>query len=327
MTERTSQTDVRVGVVGVSGYTGVELLRILHGHPALKVTRVAAGRSAGTALTDSWPALTGLYDGVTIEAFDAERMAADCDAVFCALPHGLSDTVVPPMLDAGVVVVDLAADYRLSERAVYGLVEKNRAALVGARLIANPGCYPTATALAALPMVEAGATWVVSYCLSGFSGAGRKASSTRHLLSEGAASAGPYAVGGVHRHVPEMEATLGIPVVFTPHLVPMVRGMIATVHARLDTGEDTAALQKRYRERYADDPMVVIRHEPPATGDVLGTNRAHIYCAVDSTRGVHTAICAIDNLVKGASGQAVQALNVALSLDESLGLPVFPLLP
>ncbi|MFT7625242.1 MAG: N-acetyl-gamma-glutamyl-phosphate reductase [Myxococcota bacterium] len=356
MTESTAESTAastakryRAGVVGASGYTGVELLRIVHQHPNLDLTWLAAGRAAGQPLIQSWPALQGIpgLDGMTLERLDVARAAACCDVVFLALPHGVSAGVAPDLLDAGVIVVDLGADFRLRDpasyaryygaehpcperlpEAVYGLVELNRVALRGARLIANPGCYPTATALAATPLIEAGLAqpWLVADCLSGVSGAGRKAS-TRNLFCEVAESAGPYALGGTHRHVPEIEQTLGVQVTFTPHLVPMIRGMIATVHARLQTPISADALRARFAARYADEAMVVVRDEPPTTGDVLGCNRAHVYATFDAERGVATAVCAIDNVVKGAAGQAVQALNVALGLDEGAGLPIFPVLP
>jgi len=203
----------------------------------------------------------------------------------------------------------------------------HREALRGARLVANPGCYPTATALALLPLVRAGLVEsLVADCLSGISGAGRSPG-PRNLYGEVAESAVAYGVAGGHRHRPEIEQTLGCPIIFTPHLVPMIRGMLATTHGRLRSPKNASEIQELYRSFYADHPMIVLRHAPPSTAEVRGTNRAFIHVALDADRGVVTAICAIDNLVKGAAGQAVQCMNLALGLPESAGLPLFPLLP
>ena len=250
----------------------------------------------------------------------------------------------PGLVEAGLRVVDLGADFRLRDpdtyaehyggahpnpdwlpRAVYGLVEFEREALAGAKLIANPGCYPTAVGLAARPLVDAGLAgdWLVADCMSGVSGAGRNPS-TRNIFCEVGESARAYGVGGVHRHVPEIEQTLGMAISFTPHLVPMSRGMVATVHARPAAGIERA--RDVIAERYADEPFVVVRDDVPSTADVRGTNRAHLHVAVDQRRGVITVVSVIDNLVKGASGQAVQSLNAAMGWDETLGLPVFPML-
>lgn len=336
----------RVGIVGVSGYTGVELLRVLDGHPNLHATYFAAGKAAGQSLTDSWPGLTGLLDG-PIEAFDGDRCAAACDVVFLALPHGIAARTAPALVDAGCVVVDLGADFRLRDPAqyaryykqehaaphrlkdaVYGLVELNRDALIGARLIANPGCYPTAVTLAGWPLVNAGLAGehLFADCVSGVSGAGRKPSS-RNLYCEVNEAVAAYGVAGSHRHTPEIEQNLGVRVSFTPHLVPMTRGMLATVHSSAGARTNPQELAELYRDTYAGEPMVVVRDAPPSTADARGTNRAHVHVALDEERGVISAFCAIDNLLKGASGQAVQAINVALRLDEQAGLPRFPVMP
>lgn len=337
---------IRCGVVGASGYTGVELLRILTTHPEFDVVYLAAGRSAGENINQIWPALSGLLDQPVV-SFEAAAAAAACDVVFLALPHGISASHTPALLAGGCTVVDLGADFRLKDaavyerhyrvthpcpellsQAVYGLVELTRADLPGARLIANPGCYPTATTLAAWPLVKAGFghNWLVADCVSGVSGAGRKAVA-RNLFCEVAETVKAYSPGGKHRHVPEIEQTLGVTVVFTPHLVPMKRGMLATVHVPVGDALDFDGLRSLYHSTYADDSMVVIRDDQPATGDAVATNRAHIGLALDRHRGVATITCAIDNLVKGAAGQAIQAANVALGLPEAAGLPLFPVLP
>lgn len=342
---------VRIGIVGASGYTGVELLRLALSHPHLEVTFVAAEKAAGKRLGALWPGLLGTsLAELTVEAFETTEPAAiakRCDALFLALPHGVAGRVARGLLDAGLVVVDLGADFRLRDaavyarayglqhpdpdllpQAVYGLVELERERLRSARLIACPGCYPTAVALAAAPLVGLPDYdgFLVADGLSGISGAG-KTPGPRNLFCEVAESAAAYGVGGTHRHVPEIEQTLGTTVAFTPHLVPMSRGMIATVTARFKHAPSAAMIRDRYAEAYGHEPMIVLRSEAPSTLDVRGTNRAHLYVVVDEARAVVTAVAAIDNLVKGASGQAIQALNVAFGLPETAGLPLVPLAP
>lgn len=337
--------------MGASGYTGVELVRLLHTHPELTLTHVLADRAAGRPLGAVWPGLLGLPEAqLVVGAFDAAeptRGLEGCDVVFLALPHGLAAQAVPALLAAGMRVVDLGADFRLRDpevyrgayglvhaspqllgEAVYGLVELHRERLRGARLIANPGCYPTAVGLSAAPLVRAG--WagdlLVADCLSGVSGAGRSPG-PRNLFCEVGESAAAYGVGGSHRHVPEIEQELGLPVVFTPHLVPMSRGMLATVHARPARLPARDEVRAAFQDAYGHEPMIVLRDEPPSTLDVRGSNRAHVFATVDARRGVITVSTAIDNLVKGASGQALQALNVALDLTETHGLPLLPWVP
>jgi N-acetyl-gamma-glutamyl-phosphate reductase len=344
-----SSMAIQVGIVGVSGYTGIELLRLVHAHPELELSYVAAKRAAGELLTTVWPGLSGIpeLDGKIVEALDPHKAASCCDVVFLALPHGVAAQVAPALVDSGLTVVDLGADFRLQDPAsyqryyglehpcpdrladaVYGLVEINREQLKGAKLIANPGCYPTATALAVYPLLKAGYIddWIVADCLSGVSGAGRNPG-IRNLYCEVADSAGPYGIGGAHRHVPEIEQILGCKVTFTPHLVPMIRGMIATVHVRCAAAVKADDLRALYQEHYANDPMVVVRGDVPNSSDVRGSNRAHVHVTVDPERDVITAVCALVNLLKGASGQALQALNVSLGLDEVAGLPMLPLIP
>lgn len=336
---------VRVGIAGVSGYTGVELFRILHQHPHTTITALAAGRMAGQPLPDIWPGLRDT-DAPPVTALDPDQLAEQCDAVFLALPHGVSGSIVPALLERGLRVIDLGADFRLRDpdvyaaaygephpapallaEAVYGLPELNREAIRGARLVANPGCYPTATTLAAAPLVRAGlAGRIVSSCLSGVSGAGRKPGA-RNLYCEVQESAVAYKIAGKHRHTPEMEQVLGVPVVFTPHLVPMRRGMVATVFAQ-PTGETSLeALQALYADAYRDEPLVSVCPAPPATADVRGTARAHVHVDYDAERSTITAVCVIDNLGKGAASQAVHNLNLSAGLPETAGLPLLPILP
>jgi N-acetyl-gamma-glutamyl-phosphate reductase len=336
---------MNVGIIGITGYTGIELVRLVAQHPELSLVHGAAGASAGQSLTSIWPSLTGLID-LTVESVAPSRIIEICDVVFLALPHGHAATLAPELIASGVTVIDLGADFRLKspatyaryyglehpspgllDEAVYGLPELHRSALKGARLVANPGCYPTAVTLAAHPLLSLVTPPLVASCLSGVSGAGRGAPE-RTRYCETADQARAYAVGGVHRHTPEIEQNLrGAQVTFTPHLVPMSRGIVATVHMRHEAPIDPAALQGIYADAYADEPMIVLRGEPPSTGDVRGSNRAHLHVCHDPERQMTTAICVIDNLLKGAAGQAVQALNAVLGLPETTGLPLHPAQP
>lgn len=337
--ERVDLVPYRVAIAGVSGYTGVELYRILSAHPEAEITWLGGGRAAGEPLSVTWPG----FGAAPVEVLDPDAIAAVADTVFLALPHGVSGAFGRDCHARGLRVIDLGADFRLRDPAVYaatygaphpapellglavyGLPELHRAELKGARLIAVPGCYPTATALAALPLVENGlADWIVADCLSGVSGAGRSPS-PRNLYCEVGESAGAYGVGGSHRHVPEIEQTLGIPVVFTPHLVPMRRGMLATVHARPGKLPTASALRELYLARYADCPLVEVVESPPSTREVRGTGGCRVFPTVDPARGVISVFAAIDNLGKGASSQAVQCWNLAQGLPEAQGIPTLP---
>ena len=241
---------VKVAIAGASGYAGAELIRLLAGHSGVQIAALAGGSKAGQQLREVWPALGAVVD-LPLLSVDDPAFVAGADVVFLALPHGVSGKLVPRLLDQGKVVIDLGADFRLRDatayasayghdhpapallaEAVYGLPELHRAALRGARLIAVPGCYPTATAIAALPLVEQGLVdWLVSDCISGISGAGRSPG-PRNLYCEVHDSVVAYSLAGAHRHTSEMEQTLGLPVSFTPHLAPLSRGMVATVTGR-----------------------------------------------------------------------------------------------
>ncbi len=349
-TARTSTAAARIGVAGVSGYTGVELVRLISAHPHLELAWLGGGTSAGSRLTDVWPALRGLSQVPDLEirpVDDVEGVAASCDAVFLALPHGHAGRLAPRLLDLGLRVVDLGADFRLRDPAVYerfyggahpcpellpgavyGLPEADRRDLVAARLVANPGCYPTAVTLAANPLVEAGLVDgpLVASCLSGASGAGRTPG-PRNLYCETTDAARPYGLGGSHRHTPEIEQVLGHATVFSPHVVPMSRGMVATTHARLARPISHQQLSDLYVSRYGEEPFVSVVDGPPTTAAVRGTNRALVHAVLDEERQTVVTVCVIDNLVKGAAGQAVQCLNLALGLPEVAGLPIHPLLP
>jgi N-acetyl-gamma-glutamyl-phosphate reductase len=336
-----------VAVVGASGYTGAELLRLLLEHPAVEIAGLYAKASAGQPLARVFPQFAGRLDR-TLEPLDVDE-AARAGVVFAALPHGDSAAVVEALLERGATVLDLSADFRLRDpaehaawyghaapdairaRAVYGQPETRRAELRGARLVAVPGCYPTATILAAAPLLRARLIEpsIIVDAKSGASGAGRTAALATHF-SEMGEGIRPYKVAGAHRHTPEMEQELGARVLFTPHLVPMSRGILATVYGTPTDAERPAA---SYRDAmlaaYAGEPFVTVLAEGalPDTSHVRGSNRAHVNVFWDPRTRRVLAMAAIDNLVKGASGQAVQCMNLLLGLPETTGLGgvgVFP---
>jgi N-acetyl-gamma-glutamyl-phosphate reductase len=339
---------LRVAVVGATGYTGAELLRLLLGHPRVEITALAAREKLTPRASAVLPSLTGLCE-LPIEPFDPDRIAAKADVAFCALPHGASVEAVKALRARDLLVLDLSADFRLRdvetyarwygaahaapallETAVYGLVELHREALRGARLVAVPGCYPTASALPLLPLFAEGlakADSVVIHALSGVSGAGRTPAASTHL-PETAEGARNYKVAGAHRHTPEIEQTLSsvagaaVTVTFTPTLAPMTRGILSTQYVtptRDVTAEELTAAARAY---FAGSASVAVLDAGvnPDTLWVRGSNRAHVAYAVDRRANRVVASCAIDNLVKGASGQALQCLNVAVGWDEAEGL-------
>jgi N-acetyl-gamma-glutamyl-phosphate reductase len=348
---------VKVGVVGASGYAGIELLRLCAGHPDLEVAVATAGANSGEPVARHTPSLAAAYPSLSYAPTNASDLDG-LDLVFLALPHGQSQHLVPELLPRAGVIVDLAADFRLHDPALYpawygeshaapellgrfayGLPELHRTELQGERLIAAPGCYPTAAILALAPLVEAGVLarpggpndpggpvppFVVD-AASGVSGAGR---APRDNLHFGAVDEDFVAYGLLdHRHTAEMEQGLGAPVLFTPHLAPMVRGILATCYARPapPVGEpgalSTDAAMGILHDRYDGEPFVVVTADPPSTKATSGSNCAQVTVRVDPRTGWVLAIAAIDNLVKGASGQAVQCANLALGLPEGTGLP------
>ncbi|MFJ2863741.1 N-acetyl-gamma-glutamyl-phosphate reductase [Kitasatospora sp. NPDC087314] len=335
---------LRVAVAGASGYAGGEVLRLLLGHPEVEIGALTGGSNAGTRLGALQPHLIPLADRI-LEPTTPEVLA-DHDVVFLALPHGQS-AAVAEALGGNVLVVDCGADFRLRAAAdweqfygsahagtwPYGLPELpgHRAALKGSNRIAVPGCYPTAVSLALFPAYAAGLAEpeAVVVAASGTSGAG-KAAKTHLLGSEVMGSVSPYGVGGVHRHTPEMVQNLtpvaGEPVTvsFTPTLVPMPRGILATCSAKAKPGVTAASLRAAYRDAFAAEPFVHLLPEGqwPQTSSVYGANTALVQVALDATAGRIIAISAIDNLVKGTAGGAVQSMNIALGLPEELGLPV-----
>lgn len=341
---------IKVGIVGGTGYTGVELLRLLAQHPEVEIVAITSRGDAGMAVSSMFPNLRGRV-GLKFEDPAVANLKA-CDAVFFATPNGVAMQQAPELLDAGVRVIDLAADFRLADiaewekwygmqhacpewvaKAVYGLPEVNRAAIRGARLVANPGCYPTAVQLGFMPLVEAGLVdpdHLIADAKSGVSGAGRKAE-VSSLFSEAADNFKAYGVPG-HRHLPEIRQGLsriaGHPVglTFVPHLTPLIRGIHATLYARI-TGE--ADFQSIYEKRYADEAFVDVM--PPKSHPETRSVRAANICriAVHRPQGGDTLVVlsVIDNLVKGAAGQAVQNMNIMFGLSETDGLWQLPVLP
>lgn len=341
---------VKVGIVGGTGYTGVELLRLLAQHPEVELAAITSRGEAGSAVADMFPSLRGR---VALRFSDpGEAPLKDCNLVFFATPNGVAMKQAQELLDAGVRVIDLAADFRIKDvavweqwygmphasphlvaEAVYGLPELNRQQIRRARLVANPGCYPTATQLGFLPLVEAGcvdATNLVADAKSGVSGAGRKAE-THILFAEASDNFKAYAVGG-HRHLPEIRQGLSlvagtqVGLTFVPHLTPMIRGIHATLYARVTREVDFQAL---FEERYAREPFVDVLppKSHPDTRSVRAANTCRIAVHRPQDGGVLVVLSVIDNLVKGAAGQAVQNMNLMFGFDECLGLSQVPVLP
>ena len=342
---------LKVGVVGGTGYTGVELLRLLAMHPEVEIERVTSRSEMGKKVSELFPGLRGFVDLAFTEP-DADVLG-ECDVVFCATPNGIAMTLVPELLEKGTRVIDLAADFRIRDikewerwygmqhacadvvaEAVYGLPEMNRDAIKSARVIANPGCYPTAVTLGFLPLVEQGLiddSRLIADTKSGVSGAGRGAN-TATLLCEASESFKPYAVEG-HRHLPEIRQNLcsaaghTVGLTFVPHLVPMIRGIEASLYAVLKS--DDVDLHALYTDRYKDEPFVDVL--PPGTSPETRTVRGNNYCRISVFRpqdGDTVVVSSvIDNLVKGAAGQAVQNMNLMFNLEETTGLLQPALMP
>jgi N-acetyl-gamma-glutamyl-phosphate reductase len=342
---------VKIGIVGGTGYTGVELLRLLAQHPQADVRVITSRKDAGTPVADMFPSLRRRY---TLAFSDPSRAdLAACDVVFFATPHGVAMAAARELVAAGVKIIDLAADFRLADPAeferwykmphtcsdllaesVYGLPEVNRDAIRKARIVGNPGCYPTAAQLGFLPLVEAGLVdtdHLIADCKSGVSGAGRKGE-LNLIFPEAGDNFAAYGVKG-HRHLPEIVQGLNraskkpVKLAFTPHLVPMIRGIFATLYAPLEKTD--VDLQALYERRYANEPFVDVMPpgSMPDTRSVRASNTLRI--AVHRPPGTDLALvlAVIDNLVKGAAGQAIQNMNLMFGLPETAGLTALPVVP
>lgn len=339
-------------MVGGTGYTGVELLRLLAQHPSVELTAITSRGDAGLPVADMFPSLRGR---VGLRFVDPANASVDnCDLVFFATPNGIAMQQAVALLDKGVRVIDLSADFRIKDvaqwqqwygmthtapwlvaEAVYGLPEMNRTVIKDARLVANPGCYPTATQLGFLPLVEAAlvdTNHLIADAKSGVSGAGRKAE-VHTLFAEAADNFKAYGVPG-HRHLPEIRQGLSemagktVGLTFVPHLTPLIRGIHATLYARL-TAPDEADLQTLFEKRFNDEPFVDVLPpgSHPETRSVRASNTCRIAVHQPQGREIVVVLSVIDNLVKGAAGQAVQNMNIMFGLDECAGLSQIPVFP
>ena len=341
---------IKAAVIGAAGYTGIETLRLLLGHPGFEVALVTSAAEAGRRVEEVYPALTGC--GLIFEHPDAVALADVAEVAFLAVPHTAALALVPALRRSGVRVFDLSADFRLTDpalyerwygtrhtgvdllaEAIYGLPELFGDMLVDAKLVACPGCYPTASLLAVAPALGSGLVPATSKIIidakSGVSGAGRTPTPVAHFAAANE-SVLPYSVG-VHRHTPEITQGLSrvagspVSVCFAPHLVPTTRGLLATAYLDARSGLTTAEAVSAYRDYFADAAFVSVHDagRMPSTREVSGTNRAHIGLAIDGDSGTLVVACAIDNLVKGSGGQAIQCANIACGIEETTGLAAY----
>jgi N-acetyl-gamma-glutamyl-phosphate reductase len=345
---------IKVGIVGGTGYTGVELLRLLAIHPDVKLTAITSRGEAGMPVADMFPSLRGYVDLAFTDPATANLNA--CDVVFFATPHGVAMSQTQALLAANVKVIDLAADFRLQDtavfekwykmphscpdilsNAVYGIPELNREQIKSAQVIGNPGCYPTTVLLGLAPLLEQGmidfSAPIIADSKSGVSGAGRKAE-VATLFAESSDSMKAYGVAG-HRHHPEIHAQLtqlaktDLQFIFVPHLIPMIRGMLSTIYVKLAAQTKTIDLQALYEKRYQHERFVDVMPAGslPETRSVRGSNQIRIALHNQADTGYLTLVVVQDNLVKGAAGQAIQNMNIMFGLPEATGLQVVPLLP
>lgn len=348
----TTSPTVRVGVIGATGYTGSELLRLLLGHPQVELTRVTSRSEAGVRLADYWPNLRGHCE-LAFSAPQAKDLAASCEVIFFATPHAVAMNMMPELMSLGVKVIDLSADFRLKDvaqwehwygvkhacpeliaSAVYALPETHREQIRGAQLLACPGCYPTSVQLGFLPLLEQGlieTDSLIANSASGISGAGKQAS-VANLFSEVSDNFKAYGVSG-HRHLPEIEQGLNamagkaVTLTFVPHLLPMIRGIHSTLYCKpKNFTEDFQAL---FEQRFIDEPFVDIlpAGQYPETRSVKGTNVCRISVQPIASSSMLAILVVEDNLVKGAAGQAIQVMNIMLDWPETIGLSNIALLP
>lgn len=345
---------LNVAIIGASGYTGVELARILCNHPEVHLRMVTSRQYAGQPLSQVFPNLRGKVD-LICENPSPDELCHRADFFFTAVPHKTAMGLVPQLRQAGKKVIDLSADFRIRDvavyekwyqphssvqylqEAVYGLPELYRPAIAQSSLIANPGCYPTSIILGLAPLLKAGAVvpeTIIADAKSGTSGAGRSAQ-TGNLYCEVADGFRAYKVGGSHRHTPEIEQELSrlcgqeIQITFTPHLLPISRGILSTVYAELRPGFSAESIQRLYEDMYEQEPFVRILPQGnlPATQYVRGSNFCDIAFALDERTGRIIVLSAIDNIVKGAAGQAVQNMNIMCGFAEETGLEMAPCFP
>jgi N-acetyl-gamma-glutamyl-phosphate reductase len=345
---------IKIGIVGGTGYTGVELLRLLSVHPHAELTVITSRGEAGLPVADMFPSLRSFVDLKFSDPANANL--SDCDVVFFATPHGVAMAQAPGLVKAGVKVIDLAADFRLQDTnifekwykmphscadilkdAVYGVPELYRDKIKSAKVIGNPGCYPTTVLLGLAPLLEQGlidfSAPIVADSKSGVSGAGRKAE-VATLFAEASDNMKAYGVSG-HRHHPEIHAQIAqlagknVDFIFVPHLIPMIRGMLSTIYVKLSTKAQGLDLQDLFEKRYADERFVDVLPAGilPETRSVRGSNQLRIALHKQADTGYLTIVVVQDNLVKGAAGQAVQNMNIMFAFDENAGLEVVPLLP
>lgn len=345
---------INIGIVGASGYTGAELARILVNHPEVRLTVATSRQYAGRPLSEIFPHLRGKAD-LVCENLPVGELCKRADLFFTAVPHKTAMDLVPDLLSAGKRVIDLSADFRLRDlavyeewyqphssshllpEAVYGLPELYRSQIAGSRLVANPGCYPTSVILGLAPLLKAGAVLpesIIADSKSGTSGAGRVAQSGT-LFCEVHDGFKPYKVGRAHRHTPEIEQELSVAagqpvkVTFTPHLLPISRGILSTVYATLAPGVDRKHIDKLYHDQYRNERFIRLLPDEvfPATQYVRGSNYCDISFKIDPATGRIIVMTAIDNIVKGASGQAIQNMNIMCGFTENLGLEIVPFFP
>jgi N-acetyl-gamma-glutamyl-phosphate reductase len=345
---------LKIGIVGGTGYTGVELLRLLALHPHAQLTVITSRGEAGLPVADMFPSLRSFVDLAFSDPATVDL--TQCDVVFFATPHGVAMSQAQALLQAGVKVIDLAADFRLQDTgvfekwykmphtcadilkdAVYGIPELYREQVKSARVIGNPGCYPTTVLLGLAPLLEQGlidfSAPIVADCKSGVSGAGRKAE-VATLFAESSDNMKAYGVAG-HRHHPEIQAQINqlagtqAQFIFVPHLIPMIRGMLSTIYVELSDKANAADLQTLYEKRYENEQFVDVlpAGNMPETRSVRGSNQLRIALHTQSDTGYLTVVVVQDNLVKGAAGQAVQNMNIMFGIKENAGLQVVPLLP
>ncbi|MGN8645992.1 N-acetyl-gamma-glutamyl-phosphate reductase [Gracilibacillus sp. HCP3S3_G5_1] len=343
-----------VAIVGGTGYGAVELLRFLHNHPHVQVKKIISHSNSGTELAETYPHVVDIID-IQMTELDVDMLAEEVELVFFATPSNVSKNHIPALVDKGVRCIDLSGDFRLQDgekylkyygeeiapqeyiqKAVYGLPEINKEAIKKARILANPGCYPTATTLGLIPAVEQGLvehSSIIIDAKTGVSGAGRSLSLNVHF-SEMNENLKAYKIG-VHKHIPEIEQMLteraseDIQVIFTPHIVPMTRGIMSTMYVDMKDNYSTKQLIDIYQTYYQDHPFVRIRKEGvfPSTKEVYGSNYCDIGLYADERTGKLIIVSVIDNLVKGASGQAIQNMNVMYGWEERAGLDQLPIYP